>query len=86
MDAVSKIIKNNNDTSLIKEQVIKWKNSNDQKLKKLADYQKDKSDEFLREIICNIMLGIYVAFNKKIPRETQLICLWLNMHSSRNIL
>jgi hypothetical protein len=66
--------------------VVAWRNSNDHKLKSLVDYQNDKSDDFLREIISNIMLGIYVAFNKKIPRETQLICLWLNMHSSRNIL
>lgn len=38
------------------------------------------------EIIYILILGVYATFGKKIPRTTQLICFWLNIHSQKTIL
>jgi hypothetical protein len=33
-----------------------------------------------------IMKGVYLTFNGKIPRYTQLISFWFNLHSKKTIL
>lgn len=33
-----------------------------------------------------MILGVYGTFGKKIPRTTQLICFWTNIHTRKTIL
>jgi preprotein translocase subunit SecA len=52
----------------------------------MKDYPTDQSDEFLVELFAILMKGAEIAFEGKVPRYHQMICLWLNVHSSKTIL
>lgn len=51
----------------------------------MPDYTGNFSDNFLIDLMEIMVNAVWVA-HKKIPRKHQMICLWLNMHSSKTIL
>jgi len=52
----------------------------------MSDYSSNQSDSFLRDFFSIMMKGVWLAFEKKVPRSHQMICLWFNIHSKKTIL
>jgi preprotein translocase subunit SecA len=52
----------------------------------MEDYSEEESDDFFINILVIMMVAIWIAFDKKTPRYTQLISFWFNTHSNKTIL